>query len=321
VLKGLATTSGQVLTLFLLMAVGFALKKLKKVTKEGVGQMTFLVLYAATPCLILRSMQVSRDSDALKALIYGAAGCLIYYVIGMFFVLALFRKNEPDVRDTLRFGSLYTNNGFMGFPLVAAMLGAGEGAAAATLSATGFLIVNHVIVWTHGYNLMCGSSGTSSVKSILKQSLINPGIIAFLIGAILFALNLMMPSQIYNAVSFVADLNTPLAMIVVGTQMADADLLSLFSIRELYLAAGVKLIVLPVAAAAVMWLLKPAPIVYAATIILCATPTAGNTSMFAQRFDRDTKTAGSAVTFVTLLSIITLPTIAAIVMKITGISS
>jgi predicted permease len=307
VIESIAATAGQVATLFLLMSVGYALKKLKKINRETMSQLTFFLLYVVVPCLIVRS---AADADASSAglFAYSAAGCAAYFAIGIVLGLAFYKKKPPDTRRVLRFGSVYANNGFMGFPLVTGIFG-GE----AAICAAAFLIVNTVVQWTHGVSLQGGREHIS-----LKNALINPGTLAFAAGAALFASGVKLPTWLGSAVGFLADTNTPVAMVIIGAQMADAKVSSLFRMPEMYVNALLKLVAFPALAAAALYPLRMPPLAYCVTVVLAATPTGGMTSMFAERYGRDTATAARAVSFTTLLSIGTLPVFAAAARRIAG---
>jgi predicted permease len=147
----------------------------------------------------------------------------------------------------------------------------------------------------------------------VKNALINPGTIAFAVGVVLFTIGFNLPPQIGGAVSFFADVNTPLAMVIIGAQMADANLTSLLRTPVLYLSAFLKLLVVPAFTALALYPLHMPAMAYCVTVVLAATPTGGMTSMFAERFGRDTATAAQAVTLTTLLSIITLPVFATVI--------
>ncbi|MDR3210026.1 MAG: AEC family transporter [Oscillospiraceae bacterium] len=290
------STAGQVLTLFLLISVGFALKKLKKLSRESMSHLTFLLLYVVSPCLIVRAME-QAESNAIREFLYTGVGCLVYFAVGVAVGLLFYRKLGADKRAVLRFASVYPNNGFMGYPLVLGVFGA-----AGAVSATAFLIVVAVIQWTHGVTLMGGRENAS-----LRHALVNPGTLAFAAGAVLFATRVTLPPQIDGAVSFFADVNTPLAMVIIGAQMADANLKALLRAPALYFSAFLKLLALPALAALILYPLHMPPIAYCVSVVLAATPTAGMTSMFAERFRRDTATAAQAVSLTTLFSIVTLP--------------
>ena len=99
-------------------------------------------------------------------------------------------------------------------------------------------------------------------------------------------------------------------MIVIGAQMAFADLRATFRDRRLYLAAFLKLAAMPALTLLVLYPLGLDPVLYSALIILAATPTGGTASMFAQQFERDAVAGAQVVTLTTLFSILTLPAFA-----------
>ena len=113
-----------------------------------------------------------------------------------------------------------------------------------------------------------------------------------------------------NAVGFLADLNTPLAMVVIGGQMAGADLAATFRAGRLYGAAALKLVVMPLVTIVALFPLGLDPMMYLTLVILAGCPTAGTTSMFCQMFGQDTASAAQLVTLSTLLSMVTLPMVA-----------
>lgn len=290
---------GQVTTLFLLMGIGFFLGKTGRLSLVGTGEMSFLLMYIVTPCIIVGSFQTDWEGDTLRTLAVGTAALAVCYGVYILISLLLFRDKPADLQAPLRFGCIYGNTGFMGLPLVRAVLGE-----EALIFAVVSMVVFNVLCWTHGVILMGGRGAFSPKKIVL-----NPGVIAVAIGLPLFLLRLRLPGPLYNAVGFVGDLNTPLAMVVIGAQMSRADLLSTFREKELYAASAVKLLLMPAVTALLLLRLHLDPLFYSATVILAAAPTAGITSMFAERFGRDSARAAQLVSLSTLLSILTLPVV------------
>ena len=109
------------------------------------------------------------------------------------------------------------------------------------------------------------------------------------------------------SLSFLSDLNTPLAMVVIGTQLAEADLPSTFRHPRNYLVSFLRLALFPTLTALLLLPLRSSSGLYCALVLLSATPGAGTTSLFAQQFGRDTAPAAESITLSTLLSILTLP--------------
>lgn len=291
---------GQVATLFLMIGVGFGMGKWGKITAHGTAEFSSLLLYVVTPCIIIDSFQTGYDDALLKTLGLGVAcqmGCYaLYAVIVSFF----FRKDEPDLRTPFRFGAMYGNTGFMGIPLIQAIMGD-----EAVIFAVVALTLFNLWAWSHGLVMMSGEK-----KISLKKMLITPGALGLLGGLPLFLTRTTLPGPLYKAVGFVGSLNTPLAMIVIGAQLSRADLGSLLKDRKLYEASAIKLILIPLVTMAVMLPFRGNHLLYVAAVILSGAPAAGVTSMFAEMFNKSPERTAELVSFSTLLSIFTLPVVA-----------
>ena len=120
-------------------------------------------------------------------------------------------------------------------------------------------------------------------KVTLRSALVNPATVGTAMGLTLFLTGWRPPAPVDNTISFLADLNTPLPMIVLGAQMAGADLRTAFTNRRLYLVAAVRLVAAPLIALLVLLPLRLEPMSYCACVVLCAVPPAGATAMFAQK--------------------------------------
>lgn len=88
--------ASQVVTLFLLMGVGFVMAQLGKLHTDGVSQMSTLVLYVVTPCLMINAFEVDRVPGMVETLgvffvVYAASTLL-----GMAVAQLCFRDEEPD---------------------------------------------------------------------------------------------------------------------------------------------------------------------------------------------------------------------------------
>lgn len=289
--------ASQVGTLFLMMAVGYTLTKAGKFSRETLSQVTFLLLYVVVPCLMVDTLQMPRSPRLMKVMGLCMALSLGLYLLSALLACLFFHRQGPDTRAVLRYGAMYGNIGFMGLPLIQAVLGE-EGMVFAIVGQVAFTL----FAWSHGVLLMGGKEGFS-----VKKMFLNPGIIGSAAGVGLFLLDLRLPSVLADGASFLGSMNTPLAMVVIGAQMAGADLGATFRNPRLYLAALLKLIGLPLVTALVLLPLRLDPVMYTTLVILAATPTAGYTSIFAQQYRRNAGSAAQLVTLTTLCCILTLP--------------
>ena len=188
----------------------------------------------------------------------------------------------------------------MGLPLIQSVMGD-----EAMMVAVVGLAVFNIVTWTQGRALIGGRAELS-----WKKLALNPGIIGFVVGLLLYFTGWRFPGPVDSAVAYLGSLNTPLAMVVIGGQMAQSDLVKVFSTRKLYLVSAVKLAGLPLVTAGLLLPFRLDPTVYVAAVILAACPTAGATSLFAQSMGKDAALGAQQVTLSTLLCMATLPVMA-----------
>lgn len=296
-LEYLLMVASQVGTMFLMMAVGFVLAKMGKLTQASIPQMTNLLLTVVLPCMLINSLQLERTPALLGAMEYASLLVIALYALYCLLSIPLFRKQPEATAKALRFGTLYGNAGFMGLPLIQLVLGEH-----ALVYGVINLVIFNVYNWSHGVVLMGGRKQVS-----LKQAVLNPGIIGTIIALVLFLCGIILPSMVGNAVSFLGSMNTPLAMVIIGAQMAAADWKAVFRNRSILAAALLKLVAMPLLTALILYPLHPEPDLYCTLVLLAGVPTASITAMFAQKYGQDVSTSAQLVTVTTLLSILTLP--------------
>ncbi|WP_209346494.1 AEC family transporter [Flavonifractor sp. AGMB03687] len=304
----LLMVSSQVGTMFIMMAVGFVLAKLGKLTPASIPQLTNLLLNAVLPCMLVDSLQIERTPALLGAMGYTSLLVAVLYLLYCLLSMPLFRRQPPATGKALRFGVLYGNVGFMGLPLVQMVLGDH-----AMVYGVINLIIFNIYNWSQGVVLMGGRKQVS-----LKQAVLNPGIIGTITAMVLFLCGITLPPMVGNAVSFLGSMNTPLAMVIIGAQMASADWKAVFRNRSILAAALLKLIAMPLLTALVLYPIHPEPDLYCTLVLLVAVPTASITAMFAQRYNQDVATSAQLVTFTTLLSILTLPCMGVLAAVLSG---
>lgn len=110
-----------------------------------------------------------------------------------------------------------------------------------------------------------------------------------------------------------ANLNTPLPMLVIGYYLSKADFKKAFTDKGSYLAGVFRLLVIPLLAAVPMWLLGMDKTMTIAFTIACSAPTAATTTMFAAKFNRDVELSVSVVAATTVFSLLTMPLIVSVI--------
>lgn len=294
------TVALKVLAMLIMMAVGWLITKKGVMSERGTSEITWILLNIVTPCLIISSFasvkpgEISSFSLVLSALTAALA-------IGMGIVLSLFffKKEKEERKKVLRFAMIYSNAGFMGMPLITGVLGDNG-----VIYGSFFIAVFNLICWTFGYHMMSGGA-----KIPKRKIFFNPGTIGLLIGLPMYIFGFRLPEIVMTPIDAFTGLNTPLAMLVVGTYIAKVKFKEFVSDIEIYKVSLLRLVILPVILIGVLCLIRPEYNLFVSTTIQACAPTAANCVLFAVMFGADARLASKTVAATTLLSVITMPLI------------
>ena len=282
------------------MAVAFVCYRIGLVNQEGNKSLSNLLLMVINPCLIITVYQTDYDPALVRGLLISFIAAIVSHLIAIVISQILIREKGNAECAVERFSAVYSNCGFIGIPLISNVLGS-EG----VFYLTAYMTVFNILSWTHGLGLM---KGRFSMK-YLKEGLRSPMILCTVAGMVLFFLQLQIPSVLLDSMTYIADMNTPVAMMVAGFSVAQADLKRLVSNLRIYKAAFLKLLLIPLCVLLFLRIAKlPENIAYV-TLIATACPTAATTTMMAIRYDRNYTYASEIFALTTILSIVSIPLI------------
>lgn len=300
-LENILTVGNYVLILFILIGVGFVCNKTKILTSASLKEMTNLVLYIVTPCVIINSYQREFDKNMLRGLLITLAAALLSFAINILLTHLLVKDKDKRREKTLRFGAVFSNCGYMSLPLQEAMLGEIGVFYGAT-----YIAVFQIMLWTYGVILMSGS-----IKSIsLKKIIINPGVLSTALGIVLYVFSISIPFTVLEPIKYLGSLNTPVPMVIVGYYLAQASL-RLKGVSA-YVSLVLRLIASPLIMIAILLCLGISGDIAIACTIAASAPVAAATTMFSEKFDGDTTLSATFVSITTILSIITMPLVVAV---------
>ena len=115
-----------------------------------------------------------------------------------------------------------------------------------------------------------------------------------------------LPAVLSTAVSNVGAMTGPLSMMIIGASLVDIKARDTLE-KDVFLVSGVRLILVPMLAMAVMRLLHVEPMLWQVAVTLLAMPSAANTAILAEMYGRDHTFAAKCVFISTILSFITVP--------------
>lgn len=295
-MEAILTVTSKVAVMLLLILVGYVVARRGVLTEKGTAEVNSLLIKVVTPCLLIHSLLGSGGDLALGELALAVVAAALSMVLGIGVSLLFFRKKAPEQQKVLRFSVIFSNAGFMGLPLVQAIVGP-RGVVFASL----FIVTFNVICWTYGYAMMTGAGLN------VKSALLNPGMIGLAIGLPLYLLRVELPAVLGEPIAFLAGLNTPLAMIVIGSNVARVDLKDALGDRSVYEACFLRLVAVPALFLGALLLIRPEHDLFLSSAIQVACPVAANCVLFATEYHRDEKLASKTVAVSTVLSILTIP--------------
>jgi predicted permease len=294
----------RVLSIFILVVVGYVARKSKVIDKSLIKGISGIVLNVAIPFTIIASFDRTIPRSAMPDLLRVAL-----WAVGIhgFLILAsklAYGRMEPGSRKVLSYTSVFSNCGFMGFPVVESVFGK-----IGVMYASIFVVVFQIFIWTYGVLIF---SGTSS-KGQLKKALLNPGNVSVLIGILIWVLPFDLPQAVTGSISIMSTLTTPLSMMVVGATLADVPLAGLFKGWALWIGTTARLVVIPLAVFGFMRLVGAHSLPAQIAAFLTAMPAAAQSVIFAERYGADVHLASRMVFVTTVLSALTIPAFALLV--------
>lgn len=320
---------------FVMMLPGVIMKKCKLAT-DGLGKgLSNLVLYIAQPALILRSYLKAFDSRILLNMLWVFIFSVITHLIFSVVSLLSFKKSPDFKKRMLRFATIFSNSAFMGMPLIESVLGS-----EALIYASIYNITFNAFLWTLGVYI-CTSKrdidgdGVDDGEDMRKNDGINfakvilhPTMLAAFIGLICFFLsfNADVPKEtlpvysrfIVEVIDGLKSLVAPLSMVVLGLRLAEIDIKGFFKEKDLYICLALRHILLPAAVFAVMRVLAIGFNinfdVITTVLIMASAPVATSATMFAEKYDCDAAYVSKIVAISTVISIVTMPLMALLLM-------
>lgn len=291
----------QIVIMFLYMIFGFVLFKGKKISKEGSANMATLLVWLIIPVVVVKSFCVEPTRERIIGLLLSVVGAIVAEALSMLIAHLFFKKRPID-----NFAAAFSNAGFIGIPLVKATVGD-----EAVFYIAFFVAILNILQWVYGVAVI-----TRKKMTVSKATLTHPLILGTLLGLVLFftGLGTKLPSVVMNTLSGISALNAPLAMLIMGVYLAQADMKTLWTDKHLYMLSLVRLVLIPVLTLAVLWgmqLLIPAfnNTIIMALLIAAIAPAGANVAVYAQLHNKDYVYASKTVVISTLLSLVSMPLI------------
>ncbi len=287
----------------LMSFMGFIMRKTDAVGNENKG-LSVVLLYIAQPCMVVSALQgYDYASSALGNMGVMALLAVITQTLILAAAFFVFKFNKDDKqRRVYAFASAFSNCGFMGIPLMRALIPENT---ALPFYAVIYVIIFNLLAWTAGIYIITGDKKYIS----LKNAFLNPVTLALVVALPMFFFNVKFPEKLGDVISVLGSMTTPLCMIILGIKLADVKVKDLFSGVSVYVCAVIKLFIAPLFAYLITLPFDIEQSVVIAITLAVAMPTASMTIVFAERHGGDVTAGAKAQLITTFLSILTVPII------------
>lgn len=288
----------QVIILSLIMLIGAYARKKDILSKEASKSFSYFLTNITLPCLLLSSFNYSYSQDMIaKARIMFVYSVLIHIVL-VFISRVLTSKYPENSRKVLRFATIFSNCGFMGYPVLESLFGK-----IGIFYGAIFNIPFNIFMFSFGVMIYTGKKDLKTLKEVL----VNPAIIATTLGLIIFIFSIKLPYPLLTAMSIVGSMTTPLSMIIVGAMLSEIKIRDIFSGSLVYYASFLRLIAVPFLTLGILKLLNADKLLMQIAVIIEAMPAAVLATVLAEKYGADTALASRSVFISTIISVITIP--------------
>jgi predicted permease len=220
----------------------------------------------------------------------------------------LIRMKGPE-RGVHRYAAIFSNVGFMGYPMIEAILG------------PSYLI--HLSVYNIPFNILAYSIGAWFIAKegdkslgITWKTFINPRIITTLLGFVMFLFSVPLPEFLLRSLKMAGDITSPLSMMVIGISLSGVGIRQMLGRWQIYATMAVRLLGMPALMGLVFYLLGIRGPLMLLAIIVTAMPPGTTTSILAASYNVAAEEASSLVFLSTLFSIVTIPVVVFVINQI-----
>lgn len=286
--------------LFLLMALGYGMRRAGLASKEFFGQLNRLVFAVFLPVMLFNSVYRSDFSASFKPGLVAVA--LGLTTVGWLLAALVYglSSHNPARRGVLIQGSCRSNFVLFGIPVAISLFGADNVGVTAVL-------ITFIVPLINVYStvaLEMNRGGRVNVGHLIRAILTNPLIDATLLAIAMLLLGVRLPSIVETTVADVAGIASPLAIIVLGGMFEFSRVGG--NLKALAATSAFKLVVMPALVIGVGVLLGYRGVDIGALLAMAASPTAVASFAMAQNMGGDAELAGQAVVVTSAASIVTL---------------
>ncbi len=285
------------LMMFSLVIIGFIVRKKGIIGTQARKDLVDFCLFVTLPFNILNSFLGNWDYDMLASCGIILLLSVGYNVISVLVGYLLYNKEENRKQKTLRYGTIVSNGGFLGNPVLESVYGI-SGAFYASI----FMFPVRVVMWTVGVSVFM----KGQKHNVFKKIVTNPCIVLMFVGAAIMMSGIRLPEFMTQTISGISGSNMPLSMMLIGMFLAEINPKGIID-KTMVFYTGIRLIGIPLIILVITAFLPLDPMLRGITVIIAGMPAPITTALLSAKYEGDEKYATGMIFLSTIISLITLP--------------
>ena len=296
----------QMIVMLIIIFIGYFFTKKGKLNELSSRHISGLVVNVCNPAMLVCSA-FSADSQVSGALLLNAllATLLLYAILLLAgFLIPRLMRYPADEHYIYHFLTVYGNVGFLGIPLVSAVLGSN-----ALIYVSINVLVFNILFYLTGLNIIrkkAGVTTASGPKEILSK-LVNTGTVSALFTIIFYLSDFDVPLIITNTLDYTGRATTFLSMLVLGISVAQMPLKEIFCHGKDYVFIIIRMILLPILCVLLLRSFVSDPLIMGVCCLMISVPAANLPLMCSKEYGLRTAELTRMIILTTLLSVLTIP--------------
>ncbi|MBQ2704230.1 MAG: AEC family transporter [Clostridia bacterium] len=286
----------QIAILFAFALIGFSMCKAGIINSDSSKFLSTLVVWVFMPATTFKSFSTNFTVKYIteKYDIILSSTIAVVVIVTLAFLLSKILTRDGYRRSVYTYSLTVPNSGYMGIPLTEALFGDSM-----LINVLLFALPINLYLYTVGYCAL--------IKSKLSfKKLINPPIIAILLGSAIGISGLNLPDFANNFLSVASAPLGPCTMLILGMALSEYKFTKLLKNPVNYVVALLRLIVIPAIFVTIFKLIGLSNVVMPALIVY-SMPCGLNTVVFPKMVGEDCETGAALTLISTALSMVTIP--------------
>lgn len=307
--SGILEIFGDMVTLFAIVGVGYAAKKLNLMNETFDKALSKVIINLALPSMILGSVLTAEELPSFEnILLTFLLSCASYAVVVLIaYILTAVMRISIGHRGVFKFMLTFGNVGFIGFPVLSAIFGQ-----QALIYAAVFNLPFNFLVFTVGIWFLTQDNQESQKSQTTWKTFLSPAIISCVVAIICTLLGVHSVPVLGDSFETLGSLTTPAALLIIGSSLANMPVRDLIGGFRLWMASLFRLLVIPLCIWSIFHFFVNDPLLLAVIVVISGMPVATNGTMLCYQYGGDSKTMAQGTFVTTVLAMISIPILVAI---------